>query len=99
MHSEKSTNDVLSGGSGFKVHGVQVRYLHLTVESSEELHSCIFGCCIERAGALVSIHDQNIRCCQNERVSVKMSQTQDEEKSDLVRSYNLLSFRTAGCVT
>lgn len=65
------TNDVLSCGSGFKVHGIQVGHFHLTVLSSKDFHSDIFGCCIERAGTLVSIHDQNSLCCQNQELLLK----------------------------
>lgn len=70
-HSEMSTSDVLSCGSGFKVHTVQVRHFHFTVLSSQDFHSCIFGCCVERAGTLVSIHDQNSLCCQNQEFQLK----------------------------
>lgn len=99
MHSEISTSDVLSCGSGFKVHGVQVGHFHLVVLSSKDFHSGIFSCCVEWAGTLVSVHNQNSLCWKNPRVLVKMTERQDEEKLCLVRSYNLFSFRTAGCIT
>lgn len=99
MGSETSTSDVLSCGGGFKVHGVQVGHFHRVILRGKDVHSSIFGRRVERVGTLVSIHDQNSLFCQKPRVMVKMRQTEDKERSHLVRPFNLFSFSTAGCVT
>lgn len=71
-HSYTSTSDVLRRGSGFKLHGVQVRHFHLKVVLLRKAISGeLFDFCIEGVGTLVSIHDQSSLSCKNPELWLK----------------------------
>lgn len=70
-HSYTSTSDVLRCGSGFKLHGVQVRHFHLKPLLQEAISSELFDSCIEGVGTLVSIHDQSSLSCKNPELWLK----------------------------
>lgn len=70
-HSCTSTGDVLRRGSGFKLHGVQVRHFHLKLLVRKAISSELLDFCIEGVGTLVSIHDQNSFSCKNPELWLK----------------------------